>query len=70
MSEYKINIPRIKIPKKFAKSPAKYLRRMVIDHADGRGLLTPESRDKYLQRIDYGIAVFEQCGYVEYLRAW
>lgn len=67
MNEYKINIPRIKLPKKFAKSPAKYLRKIVIDHAEGRGLLTPENRDEYLQRIDHEIAVFEQCGYVEYL---
>ena len=67
MSEYKINIPRLKLPKKFAKSPAKYLQKMVIDHAEGRGLLTPENRDKYLLRIDHEIAVFERCGYVEYL---
>lgn len=67
MNEYKINIPRIKLPKKFAKSPAKYLRKIVIDNAEGRGLLTPENRDEYLQRIDHEIAVFEQCGYVEYL---
>ena len=67
MSEYKINIPRIKLPKKFAKSPAKYLRKMAIDNAEGRGLLTPENRDEYLQRIDHEIAVFERCGYVEYL---
>ena len=67
MNEYKIKIPRIKLPKKFAKSPAKYLRKMVIDNAEGRGLLTPENRDEYLQRIDHEIAVFERCGYVEYL---
>ena len=67
MNEYKINIPRIKLPKKFAKSPAKYLRKIVIDHAEGRGLLTPKNRDEYLQRIDHEVAVFEQCGYVEYL---
>ena len=67
MSEYKINIPSLKLPKKFAKSPAKYLRKMVIDNAEGRGLLTPENRDEYLQRIDHEIAVFERCGYVEYL---
>ncbi len=67
MSEYKINIPRLKLPKRFAKSPAKYLRKMVIDNAEGRGLLTPENRDEYLQRIDHEIAVFERCGYVEYL---
>ena len=67
MNEYKINIPRIKLPKKFAKSPAKYLRKIVIDHAEGRGLLTSENREEYLQRIDHEIAVFEQCGYVEYL---
>ena len=67
MNEYKINIPRIKLPKKFAKSPAKYLRKIVIDHAEGRGLLTPENREEYLQRIDHEIAVFERCGYVEYL---
>ena len=67
MSEYKINIPRLKLPKRFAKSPAKYLRKIVIDNVEGRGLLTPESRDEYLQRIDHEIAVFEQCGYVEYL---
>ena len=67
MNEYKINIPRIKLPKKFAKSPAKYLRKIVIDNAEERGLLTPENRDEYLQRIDHEIAVFERCGYVEYL---
>lgn len=67
MSEYKINIPRLKLPKKFAKSPAKYLRKIVIDNAEGRGLLTPENREEYLQRIDHEIAVFERCGYVEYL---
>lgn len=67
MSEYKISVPRLKLPKKFAKSPAKYLRKIVIDNAEGRGLLTPENRDKYLQRIDHEIAVFERCGYVEYL---
>lgn len=67
MSEYKISVPRLKLPKKFAKSPAKYLRKIVIDHAEERGLLTPENRDAYLQRIDHEIAVFERCGYVEYL---
>ena len=67
MNEYKINIPRLKLPKKFAKSPAKYLRKMVIDNAEGRGPLTPENRDEYLQRIDHEIAVFERCEYVEYL---
>ena len=67
MNEYKINIPRLKLPKKFAKSPAKYLQKMVIDNAEERGLLTPENRDEYLQRIDHEIAVFERCGYVEYL---
>ena len=67
MSEYKINIPRLELPKKFAKSPAKYLRKIVIDNAEERGLLTPENREEYLQRIDHEIAVFERCGYVEYL---
>ena len=67
MHEYKINIPRLKLPKKFAKSPAKYLRKIVIDNAEERDLLTPENRDEYLQRIDHEIAVFERCGYVEYL---
>ncbi len=67
MNEYKINIPRLKLPKKFAKSPAKYLRKIVIDNAEWRGLLTPENRDEYLQRIDHEVAVFERCGYVEYL---
>ena len=67
MSEYKINIPRLKLPKKFAKSPAKYLRKVVIDYAECRGLLTPENREEYLQRIDHEVAVFERCGYVEYL---
>ena len=33
MSEYKINIPHLKLPKKFANSPAKYLRKMAIDNA-------------------------------------
>ena len=67
MSEYKISVPRPKLPKKFAKSPAKYLRKIVIDNAEERGLLTPENREAYLQRIDHEIAVFERCGYVEYL---
>ena len=67
MSEYRISVPRPKLSKKFAKSPAKYLRKNVIDHAEGRGLLTPENRDEYLQRIDHEIAVFERCGSVEYL---
>ena len=67
MTEYKINIPRLKLPKKFAKSPAKYLRKIVIDNAEGRGLLTPENRDEYLRRIDHEIVVFERCGYGEYL---
>ena len=67
MSEYKINIPRLKLPKKFAKSPAKCLRKIVIDNAEGRGLLTPENREEYLQRIDHEVAIFERCGYVEYL---
>ncbi|MBR1962615.1 MAG: hypothetical protein IKA26_06670 [Alistipes sp.] len=67
MNEYKIKIPRIKLHKKFAKSPAKYLRKMAIDNAEERGLLTPENREEYLQRIDHEIAVFERCGYVEYL---
>ena len=62
MSEYKINIPRLKLLKKFAKSPAKYLRKIVIDNAEGRGLLTPENREEYLQRIDHEIAVFERGG--------
>ena len=67
MNEYKILVPRIKLPKRFAKSPAKYLRKIVIDYAEGRGLLTPENRNEYLQRIDHEIAVFERCEYVEYL---
>lgn len=67
MNEYKINIPSLKLPKKFAKSPAKYLRKVVIDYAEGRGLLTPENRDEYLQRIDHEIAIFERCGYIDYL---
>ena len=67
MSEYKISVPCIKLPKRFAKSPAKYLQKMVIDNAEGRGLLTPENRDEYLQRINHEVAIFERCGYVEYL---
>lgn len=67
MNEYKISVPRIKLPKRFAKSPAKYLRKVVIDSAESRGLLTPENRDEYLQRIDHEVAVFERCGYVVYL---
>ena len=67
MNEYKISVPRLKLPKKFAKSPAKYLRKVVIDYAESRGLLTPENREEYLQRIDHEVAVFERCGYVEYL---
>lgn len=67
MSEYKINILLLKLPKKFAKSPAKYLQKIVIDNAEGRGLFTPENREEYLQRIDHEVAIFERCGYVEYL---
>lgn len=67
MNEYKISVPRIKLPKRFAKTPAKYLRKVVIDYAECRGLLTPENREEYLQRIDHEVAVFERCGYVEYL---
>ena len=58
MSEYKINIPHLKLPKKFANSPEEYLRKMAIDNAEGRGLLTPEYRETYLQRINHEIAVF------------
>ncbi len=67
MSEYKISVPRLKLPKKLAKSPAKYLRKIVIDNAERRDLLISENREVYLQRIDHEIAVFERCGYVEYL---
>lgn len=67
MSEYKISVPCIKLPKRFAKSPAKYLRKVVINYAECRGLLTPENREEYLQRIGHEVAVFERCGYVEYL---
>ena len=67
MTEYKINIPRLKLHKKFAKSPTKYLLKLVIDNAEGRGLFTPENRAEYMLRIDHEIAVFERCGYVEYL---
>ena len=67
MNEYKISVPRINLPKRFAKSPAKYLRKVVIDYAECRGLLTPENREEYLQRIDHEVVVFERCGYVEYL---
>ena len=67
MNEYKISAPRLKLPKKFVKSPAKYLRKVVIDYAECRGLLMPENREEYLQRIDHEVAVFERCGYVEYL---
>ena len=55
MSEYKISIPRPKLPKKFAKLPTKYLRKIFIDNAEGRGVLTTESREAYLQRIDHEI---------------
>ena len=67
MSEYKISVPRPKLPKKFAKSPAKYLRKKVIDVVENMGILTTENREEYLQRIDHEIAVFKRCGYVEYL---
>ena len=67
MSEHKISVPRLKLSKKFAKSPEKYLRKIVIDNAEERGLLTPENREEYLQRIDHEVVVFEGCGYVEYL---
>ena len=67
MSEYKISLPRPKLPKKFAKSPAKYLRKKVIDVVENMGILTTENREEYLQRIDHEIAVFERCGYIYYL---
>ena len=67
MSEYKISVPRPKLPKKFAKSPAKYLRKKVIDVVENMGILTTENREEYLQRIDHEIAVFERCGYIDYL---
>lgn len=67
MSEYKISVPRPKLPKKFAKSPAKYLRKKVIDVVENMGILTTENREEYLQRIDHEIAVFERCGYIYYL---
>ena len=62
MNEYKISVPRINLPKRFAKSPAKYLRKVVIDYAECRGLLTPENREEYLQRIDHEVVVFERPG--------
>ncbi|MBO5834430.1 MAG: hypothetical protein J6R12_00120 [Bacteroidales bacterium] len=55
MSEYKISVPRPKLPKKFAKSPAKYLRKKVIDVVENMGILTTENREEYLQRIDHEI---------------
>ena len=44
MSEYKICVPRPKLHKKFAKSPAKYLRKKVIEVVENRGILTTENR--------------------------
>lgn len=67
MNEYKINIPRLKISKRRHGTPAQFLRKEAVYNAERRGLLTPENRDAYLQRIDHEIAVFERCGYVEYL---
>ena len=67
MNEYKIKIPRPNLPKKHAKSPAKYLRKKVIDVVENMGILTTENREEYLQRIDHEIAVFERCGYIDYL---
>ena len=58
MSEYKISVPRPKLPKKFAKSPAKYLRKIVIEHAECQGLLTQENREEYLQRIDFHVVFY------------
>ena len=42
MSEYKIRVPLPKIPKRFAKSPAKYLRIKGIDVVENRGILPME----------------------------
>lgn len=55
MNEHKISVPRLKLPKRFAKSPTKYLRKILIDNAEGRGVLTTESREAYLQHIDHEI---------------
>ena len=67
MNEYKIKIPRPNLPKKYAKSPAKYLRKKVFEEANRRGILTTENQEEYLQRIDHEIAIFERCGYIDYL---
>ena len=67
MSEYKISVPRLKISKRRHGTPAQFLRKEAVYNAEKRGLLTPENREEYLQRIDYEIAVFERCGYVDYL---
>ena len=67
MSEYKIRVPRPKIPKRFVNSPARHLRKKVINNAEQRGILSPANREEYLQRIDHEIAVFDRCSYIEYL---
>lgn len=67
MSEYKINIPRLKISKRRHGTPVQFLRKETVYNAETKGLLTPENREEYLQRIDHEIAVFERCGYVDYL---
>ena len=67
MSEYKISVPRLKISKRRHGTPAQFLRKEAVYNAENRGLLTPENREEYLQRIDHEIEVFERCGYVEYL---
>ena len=67
MWEYKINIPRLKISKRLHGTPSQFLRKEAVRNAEERGLLRSEDRDKYLQRIDHEIEVFERCGYVDYL---
>lgn len=67
MNECKISVPRLKISKRRHGTPAQFLRKEAVYNADKRGLLTPEDREVYLQRIDHEIALFERCGYVEYL---
>lgn len=67
MWEYKIKIPRLKISKRLHGTPSKFLRNEAVRNAEERGLLTPENRETYLQRIDHEIEVFERCGYIDYL---
>ena len=63
MNEYKIDIPH----HTFSEPSNKILRLELIYNAEFKGLFPKGCRDKYLQRIDQEIEVFERCGCIDYL---